>query len=248
MTLPEVMTQLEAFGNEGTKKVLEKHGAREPHFGVKVADLKTLIKTIKKEHKASVKAGHPFSIHELSLKLYATGNSDAMYLAGLIADEKTITAKTLEEWADQAYWYYLNEFTVPWVTAETPHAWKLGNKWIKSKKPHIAAAGWATLANYASVTTDEDLDIPAYRKLMESIPAQIHDAPERVGYVMNGFVIAVGTYIAALTEEAKSIGAKIGKVSVDMNGTACKVPPIVPYIQKVIDKDRVGKKRKMARC
>ena len=65
---------------------------------------------------------------------------------------------------------------------------------------------------------------------------------------MNGLVIAVGTYIAELTEEAKPIGTKIGKVSVDMNGTACKVLDIVPYTQKVIDKDRVGKKRKMARC
>ncbi|MFK8054956.1 MAG: DNA alkylation repair protein, partial [Saprospiraceae bacterium] len=228
MTLQEVMTQLEAFGNPSTKRTLEKHGAKEPHFGVKVADLKKIVKKVKKDHK-------------LSLKLYATGNSDAMYLAGLIADETQITAKILDEWADQAYWYYLNEFTVPWVAAETSFGWKLGNKWIKSKKPHIAAAGWATLANYATVTADEDLDIPAYRALLESIPAQIHNAPNRVGYVMNGFVIAVGSYIAELTEEAKTIGAEIGKVKVEMNGTACKVPLIVPYIQKVIDKDNVGK-------
>jgi len=124
----------------------------------------------------------------------------------------------------------------------------LGNNWIKSKQPNIAAAGWATLANYASVNEDEALDIPAYRALMKTIPAKIHDAPERVGYVMNGFVIAVGSYISELTAEAQAIGAEIGKVTVDMNGTACKVPLIVPYIQKVIDKDRVGKKRKMARC
>ena len=235
MTFSEVMVQLEAFGNPGTKTVLERHGAREPHFGVKVADLKKIVKKVKKNH-------------ELSLKLYATGNSDAMYLAGLIADETQMTEAILNEWAEQAYWYYLSEFAVAWVAAETPFGWKLGNKWIKSEKPNLAAAGWATLANFASVNADEALDIPAYRALLKSIPAQIHKAPGRVGYVMNGFVIAVGSYIAELTEEAKAIGAEIGKVSVDMNGTACKVPLIVPYIQKVIDKGSVGKKRKMARC
>ena len=41
---------------------------------------------------------------------------------------------------------------------------------------------------------------------------------------------------------------KIGKVEVDVNGTACKVPLATTYIQKVVDKDRIGKKRKKARC
>ncbi len=65
---------------------------------------------------------------------------------------------------------------------------------------------------------------------------------------MNGFVIAVGTYIASLTNKATAIAEKIGKVEVDMGGTACKVPDAPDYIQKVKDKDRIGKKRKMARC
>ena len=76
----------------------------------------------------------------------------------------------------------------------------------------------------------------------------IHEGKNRARYAMNGFVIAIGSYIPALTEKAKAIGDKIGKVSVDMDGTACKVPLIKPYIQKVEDKGRIGKKRKTARC
>src|SRR5947209_7953223 len=49
-----------------------KHGAREPFFGVKIEDLKKIQKRIKKDY-------------QLALDLYATGISDAMYLAGLIA-------------------------------------------------------------------------------------------------------------------------------------------------------------------
>ena len=65
---------------------------------------------------------------------------------------------------------------------------------------------------------------------------------------MNGFVIAIGSYIKALTEKSKKVAQTIGNVSVDMGGTACKVPLATDYIQKIIDKDRIGKKRKTARC
>ena len=96
MEIKEVLQNLEEMGNEQTKKVLTRHGAREPFFGVKVADLKTLVKKIKKNH-------------ELSLALYETGNSDAMYLAGLIADEDRISKADLQKWAEGAYWYMLSE-------------------------------------------------------------------------------------------------------------------------------------------
>ena len=65
---------------------------------------------------------------------------------------------------------------------------------------------------------------------------------------MNGFVIAIGAYISDLTEKTTELAEKIGAVGVDMNGTACKVPLAKDYIQKVVDKQRVGKKRKTARC
>lgn len=235
MTVQEVMQQLESMGNESTKNVLVKHGAKEPFFGVKVADLKKILKKTKKNH-------------ELSLELYATGNSDAMYLAGLMADEKQITKEQLQDWADKAYWSYLNEYAVPWVASETDFGFELGLEWIASKEEKFAIAGWATLASYASVRKDEELDIKAYNDLLDKVGNEIHNAPNRVRYVMNGFVIAIGSYIAELTSKSQEIAAKIGKVSVEMNGTACKVPLATDYIQKVIDKDRIGKKRKTARC
>ena len=65
---------------------------------------------------------------------------------------------------------------------------------------------------------------------------------------MNGFVITTGSQIGELTAKAQEIAEKIGKLEVDMNGTACKVPFAKDYIQKVVDKQRIGKKRKTARC
>ena len=235
MTFDEVMNELESYANEGTKKIFLKHGAPDSMFGVKVQDLKKILKKTKKNH-------------ELSLALYASGNSDAMYLAGLMADEKQITKTTLQAWAEEAPWYMISEYTVPWVTSETPFGFDLGIEWIKSDKENVAAAGWSTLASYASIKPDEEIDVAVYDKLLEQVGNEIHDAKNRVRYAMNGFVIAVGSYITALTDKAIVVGEKIGKVNVDMNGTACKVPLATTYIAKVVDKGRVGKKRKTSRC
>ena len=182
------------------------------------------------------------------MALYATGNSDAMYLASLMADETQITKDQLEDWADKAYWYYLFEYAVPWVAAESEYGFELGLKWIESEEERIAAAGWSTLAYHAGVHEDEDLDIDTYRKLLDRVSKEVHYAQNRVRYTMNGFVIAMAGYITALTEKSKEVAAEIGKVSVDMNGTACKVPLATEYIQKVKDRGNIGKKRKTARC
>jgi hypothetical protein len=40
----------------------------------------------------------------------------------------------------------------------------------------------------------------------------------------------------------------VGKVSVDMGDTACKVPNAVEYIAKVAKAGRVGRKRSTALC
>ncbi|NOQ74414.1 MAG: DNA alkylation repair protein [Crocinitomix sp.] len=235
MTCKEILAELEAFGSEQTKKTYASIGAKEPAYGVKVADLKKILKKTKKNH-------------ELSLELYATGNYDAMYLAGLMADETKITEAQLETWVGQAYFSYLSEYTVPWVAAETEFGFELGLKWIESDIETTAAAGWGTLASIAALREDDQLDIDLYIALLEKVEKEIHGAQNRVRYVMNGFVIAIGSYIEALTEKSMEVAAKIGKVSVDVGGTACKVPLATVYIEKVVSKGRVGKKRKTARC
>jgi 3-methyladenine DNA glycosylase AlkD len=235
MTASEILTELEKYGDPQTKKTLMRHGAREPFFGVKVGDLKKILKKTKKNH-------------ELSLELYKTGNSDAMYLAALMADEHKITESQLDDWLDKAYWFYLNEFAVPWVAAETDFGFDLGLKWILSDQERIAAAGWVTLAYFAAVNQDEDLDIKAYSELLDKVANEIHQAQNRVRHTMNGFVIAIGTHVKGLTGKSLSIADQIGIVTVDMGGTACKVPLAAEYINKVIGMGQVGKKRKTARC
>lgn len=235
MTLDEIIQQLQKFGNESTKKVLVKHGAREPFYGVKVEDLKKIVKKVKTDY-------------PLSLELYNTGNSDAMYLAGLIADPGKMTRDDLNDWVEKAYWYYLSEFTVPWVTSESRHGVELALQWIDSEKENIAAAGWATFASIAAVKQDSEIDAVLYNKLLERVSKTIHNEKNRVRHTMNNFVIAVGGYCTHLSSEAIDVASTLGKVQVDMGGTACKVPDATVYIQKMQARNLLGKKRKSARC
>ncbi len=142
----------------------------------------------------------------------------------------------------------LSEYTVAWAAADSNFAIEMANAWITSDDEKIASAGWATWGSIVAVKKNEDLDLEELTTHLLHIEKYIHNAPNRVRYTMNGFVIAVGCYVPELTEEAQKIGKNIGKVKVNMGGTACKVPEAVSYIQKVVDNGRVGKKRKMAKC
>ncbi len=229
------MQELAALGSESIKKIFKNHGAPEPFFGVKVGDMKTLVKRIKKDH-------------ALSLALYNTGNSDAQYLAGLIADEQKITKADLQHWAKNASWHMQSEYTVAWVAAESAFGWELALEWIESPEERIATAGWATLGSLVSIKPDAELDLPVLDALLDRVAHNIAGAQNRVRYTMNGFVIAVGGAVAPLSARAMEVAQKIGKVSVDVGGTACKVPFAPEYLGKIVEMGRVGHKRKMARC
>jgi hypothetical protein len=65
---------------------------------------------------------------------------------------------------------------------------------------------------------------------------------------MNGFVIAVGSYVKPLSEFAIEIGEKIGTVTADLGNNDCQVPFAPEYIRKVQARGVIGKKRKTVKC
>ncbi len=235
VTFEEIMQKLQELGSDQTKQIYMNHGVKEPYFGVKIGDMKKLVKFVKKDH-------------ELALKLYESGNHDAMYLAGLSVNPKLISKETLQDWAQKAYWYMAAEYTVAGVTAESDYAIELAREWMKSEEEMIAVCGWSTYSNYLSITPDEKLDLAEISALLNRVKNSIHEERNRVRYVMNGFVISVGAYVTELSEEAKHVADYIGKVQVDVGNTACKVPLATEYIKKIEIKNRVGMKRKTCIC
>jgi 3-methyladenine DNA glycosylase AlkD len=235
MQFEEIMKRLEEMGTAQTRKTFARHGAPvDSMFGVKVADLKTLLKPLKGDQ-------------EMAMKLYDTGNSDAMYLAALLADGSKMTEMDLQKWAENATWYMISEFSVPWVTAENEKGLEIGLKWIDNPVEHIAASGWVTLSCIVATHSDEILDRDLLKKLIARIVANIHKSPNRVRHTMNQFIISVGGYVRDLSYDAKNAAKAIGPVYVDMGDTSCKVPDAIPYIDKMIARGPV-KKKKTAKC
>ena len=84
-TVDAILADLRKKGSEKGRQGYARHGAPvERMFGVSGADLTIIAKRIKGEQ-------------ALSCDLYDTGNLDAMYLAGLVADGSQMTKKQLED-------------------------------------------------------------------------------------------------------------------------------------------------------
>lgn len=235
MTLDQTMKELASKASESTRKTWLRHGAQEPVFGVKIGDMKPIHKKIKGDQ-------------DLALKLYATGNGDAMYLAGMVADGSRMTRAELDRWAHAANWRMISGTTVPWVASEHPEGFEIAMQWIDSAKEHVAVAGWNTLSAIVTTTADEKLPIKRIGALLDRIVKTIKTSKDGVRYVMNGFVISCGTYVAPLADKAMEAARKIGKVEVDMGDTACQVPDAASYIVKSRRGAAVAPKRKTVRC
>ena len=234
MTSDEIVAELRKMGTAQTKKTWMTHGAKEPCFGVKVEDMKKIQKRVKVDY-------------QLALDLYDTGIADAMYLAGLIADDAKMTKKNLQKWVEGATWGMVAEYTVPWVTSASPHGREMALKWIESKNEAIASAGWQTYGSMVGIKEDAELDLAEIKALLARVAKTIHQQPNRVKYVMNGFVIAVACFVKPLHKLAVDTADAIGKISVDLVGD-CKIPFAPDYIKKFEARSAIGKKRKSPKC
>jgi hypothetical protein len=90
MNAQAILDEIKPLGSESYKRVILKHCVAEPCYGVKTGDLQRIVKRVKKDY-------------QLALDLYETGIYDAMYLAGLIADDSKMTKKNLKDWLAKAY-------------------------------------------------------------------------------------------------------------------------------------------------
>ncbi len=235
MTVNEIMSFLESKGSEQTRKIYSKHGAPDGFYGVKVSDLKIIVKKVKKNH-------------ALALDLFETGNSDAMYLAGLIADSSQFTEETFLNWAKNAGWYMIAEYSVAWNLAESSLCMDICMKWIDSEDAFLQETAWAALGCRLSLIPNGSIDLGIQMNLLNRVEETIHSSLNRTKYCMNGFVIALGAAIPELTNRCKEVGDRIGKVNVTMGDTSCKVPMIRTYIEKVEARGSVGKKKKKLKC
>lgn len=235
MDLQAVMDELQALGTEQTKKTYKNHGAREPLFGVTIGAMKPLMKKTGKNY-------------DLSMMLYATGNYDAAYFAGMIAEPNKMCEADFETWMETAYCSMQADYIVAVTLAEADCAQIVADRWIDSGKGLYMSAGWSCYCWLIGVRPDEWFDQDKLQKMLQCVGQDIHSQPNSTRYAMNEFVIAVGISYLPLHKEALLVAERIGTVMVDMGKTSCKTPIALDYISKAVDKGRIGFKRKNVRC
>jgi 3-methyladenine DNA glycosylase AlkD len=185
--------------------------------------------------------------YQLALDLYDTGIADAMYLAGLMADDEKMTKVDLQKWVENARSGWVAEYTVPWVASASLHGREMALTWMESKNETIAAAGWHTYSSLVSIKQDADLDLAEIESLLQRVEQSIHPQANRVKSEMNGFVIAIGCYVVPLHDAVVDTANRIGKVTLDLKG-ACSISFAPDQIRKFEARGAIGKKRKSPKC
>ncbi|MGN7476685.1 DNA alkylation repair protein [Solibacillus silvestris] len=235
MDFETMMQEFEALGKERTKKIYMSNGAKEPVFGVTIGSMKPFAKQIKINH-------------GLAEQLYATGNYDAMYFAGIIADPTAMTEADYDRWLEQAYFYMISDYVVAVTLAESDIAQQVSDKWIASGEELKMSAGWHCYCWLLGNRKDEEFSKEKLLGMLEQVKQNIHHAPPRTQVAMNNFVMTVGVSYKPLHDEALKIADEIGAIETKREGKKPGILHAYAEIEKQIDKGRIGFKRKYVRC
>lgn len=235
MDFQTVMQELEALGKERTKKMYISNGAHEPLFGVATGAMKPIAKKIKINQ-------------ELADELYATGNYDAMYFAGIIADPKAMTESDFDRWMDGAYFYMLSDYVVAVTLSESDIAQEVADKWIASGDELRMSAGWSCYCWLLGNRKDKEFSESKISNMLDMIKNTIHNSPERTKSAMNNFVYTVGISYLPQHEKAVETSKEIGIVEVKRDNKKSSLLNAYESIQKEMDRGKLGFKRKYVRC
>jgi len=235
MDFDTVMEELEALGKERTKKIYISNGGHEPLFGVATGAMKPIAKKIK--------------INQLlAEELFATGNYDAMYFAGIIADPKAMSESDFDRWMDGAYFYMLSDFVVAVTLSESDIAQDVSDKWIASGDELRMSAGWSCYCWLLGNRLDNEFSESKISNMLDIVKDTIHDSPERTKSSMNNFLYTVGISYLPLHEKAVETAEEVGTVEVKRDKKKSSFLNAYESIQKEIDRGKLGFKRKYVRC
>lgn len=230
-----VMKELEALGTERIKKTYINNGAHDPLFGVATGKMKPIAKKIKKNQ-------------ALAEQLYASGNYDAMYFAGIIADPTEMTAEDFERWIDKAYFYMLSDYVVAVTLSETDFAQAVADRWVASDEELKMSAGWSCYCWLLGNRPDGEFSTSKIADMLNQVKNTIHDSPDRTKSAMNNFIYTVGVSYLPLHEKALETAKAVGPVEVKKDKKKSSILLASQNIQKDIDRGRLGFKRKHVRC
>ncbi len=188
-TVDEVLAELAELEDPRMREVNARHG---DDHGVNLTKLRGVAKRLKSDQ-------------ELALRLWATDETAARLVAILISKPRAFTPAELDEMLREARAPKVHDWLVNYVVKKGPHAEELRKAWLADPDPIVASAGWA-LTSDAVAKRPEVLDLPA---LLDTIEAEMKDAPDRLQWEMNTCLATIGIRRPELRARALDIGERL---------------------------------------
>lgn len=187
--LTEVMAELAALEDPKMRKVNERHG---DDHGVNLGSLRAVAKRLKTQQ-------------DFARELWGTGDTAARLLAILICRPRAFELDELDTMLRAARIPKVHDWLVNYVVKKSAHAEELRLAWFADPDPVVASAGWALTAERI-VKSPDGLDLVG---LLDTIEAEMKDAPERLQWAMNHCLAEIGIRNPQLRVRAIDIGERL---------------------------------------
>ncbi|MGP3772333.1 DNA alkylation repair protein [Streptomyces sp. SDT5-1] len=219
-TVDEVLAELAALEDPKVRKVNERHG---DDHGVNLSKLRAVAKRLKTQQ-------------DLARELWATGDTAARLLALLICRPKAFERDELDAMVRETRSRKVHDWFVNYVVKKSPYAEELRVAWTADPDPAVASAGWALTAERVS-KKPEGLDLPG---LLDTIEAEMKDAPERLQWEMNTCLARIGIDHPEQRARARAIGERLGVLADYPTSPGCTSPYAPVWIDEMVRRQGAG--------
>nr|WP_198680766.1 DNA alkylation repair protein [Lentzea terrae] len=213
-TVAELMAELAALEDPKARAVNEKHG---DDHGVNLGKLRAIAKRLKTQQ-------------DLSLELWATGDTAARLLALLICRPKAFTRDQLDTILREARRPKVHDWLVNYVVKKSAHAEDLRVAWFADPDPVVASAGWALTSERVAKKPD-GLDLEG---LLDIIEKDMKHADERLQWAMNHCLAQIGIEHPAHRARAIDIGERLEVLKDYPTPAGCTSPFAPIWINEMV--------------
>lgn len=220
MNLEQILQALEQNGDPRAINIWKKFGMDSSvrYLGNNLGALKTLAKTIKRNH-------------NLALQLWDCGVHDAKLLATYIEEPKKVTEAQIDAQLADIYFMDICNKWVEGMVMHTPFAKQKMELWTQAEAEYTKRAGFVLLMGLAKneKTLADDYFIP----YINQIEKQLQTERNWVKEMMNYALLVIGKRNKNLHALALKAAEIIGDVEVDYGDSSCQTTNTYAMLSKV---------------
>jgi 3-methyladenine DNA glycosylase AlkD len=223
MTVKEILTELQALGNEKLKAQYIRKGApSDSLYGVKMGDIRKVAKKVKKADNSIAK------------EIWNTNIMEAQLTATLLLKPKELSMEELNHFVKTICFDYVADWFNAYIVNNHPEKNKLLHSWKDSDNKWALRSAWGILSNDIAGGA-EGLDLG---KLLDQIEKEMPKVQPEVQWTMNFALAHTGIYHPAHRQRAIDIGNKLGIYKDYPVPRGCTSPFAPIWIDEVMKKQK----------